>query len=176
MKNMVRIFLLITATLVLSSCSYIKYIPKSTTVSIIDFRQYTKNGFLFTPYDYKGDYESIGMIHAKLMPEAKIVKVSTGKKDSIGNTIYKDDWDVSKIETHDAMDTLRENATKMGADAVINLEISSTQESFNIGRQYSITLNGIEVEGFAIKRKGAFTEPSPNSTRHIDSIPTASPQ
>jgi len=42
----------------------------------------------------------------------------------------------------------------MGADAVMNVVINSIQETYNVGgNPASVTIQGIEITGFAIKRK-----------------------
>ncbi len=148
------IFLFI-AIFFLISCETVKFIPKSTSVEIIDFKKYLNKNFLITPYDYKGDYESIGMIHATLMPSANLISMKK-YSEVTSDTMVVYQWKTDTIKTSEALDTIYSKAVQMGADAIIDLSINSNRETYNIGSSKEITIFGIIVDGFAIKRKGAF--------------------
>jgi len=58
----------------------------------IDFRPYTEKGFLFTPKDYDGEYQSIGIIEYKAMPAAEyertLIEGTTGTYQAYSSTTW----------------------------------------------------------------------------------------
>lgn len=126
-----------------------------------DFTEYSKNGFLFTPNQYDGEYESVGIIKAKLTPEMKktppMGRLQSKSGDNlivVNGQIYfvmnflGQSWYVKDFETKNVIKNLYDLTSKMGADAVTNLKIE--YYPFYNG---NITTYGVEVSGFAIKRK-----------------------
>jgi hypothetical protein len=134
---------------------------ESTIVSGFDFTRYTQKGFLFTPETYNGNYEAVGLLSAKLTPELKdtppvgVLNKSYGDYGMVVNgkmyyilkmgptTCY-----LKEFKTETVIQSLYEEAAKMGADAIINFKISYFPSIAN-----GITISGVEVSGFAIKRK-----------------------
>lgn len=122
--------------------------PSYTTIHGFDFREYTDEGFLITPESYTGEYQSIGMLTARMSPEIKKeyemgdnfedyneVNDSAGRK-----------WIVEKPDTEQAIRTMYERAQAMGADAIINFNVYAEQMSVGV------PASAVIVEGFAIKR------------------------
>jgi hypothetical protein len=60
--------------LITFSCARPKHIPGSLSISGINFAPFSKEGFLFTPNKYLGDYESIGIINLFFVPIASLIK------------------------------------------------------------------------------------------------------
>ena len=150
MQTMKSLKLLITITvlLILSSCSTVKEVPSYTEVRGFDFTKYTKEGFLFTPEGYSGRYESAGILSVRISPEIKRAFEPGDNfadfdrvQDAAGN-----EWIVEKPDTENAIETMYKQALEMGADALINFDISSEALTSEIPATIVI------VNGFAIKR------------------------
>jgi hypothetical protein len=137
----------------------ISFIPKTMTIGMFNFKKYSDKGFLFTPHSYLGDYESIGLVSVMLSPSAKINKINTGNKNSDGSPIFKKVWNIDKINVDEALDSLYFLANKLNANAIVDLEIKEISQSYNdINSDVpQVTIFGYKVDGFAIKRLGAFT-------------------
>lgn len=120
-----------------------------------DFREYAEKGFLFTPHQYIGEYESRGIITITIYPETKVTKGPTPKG-----------WVMKKIGGPSGQDTPRyyleevidqsiviggayQAALDIGADAIMDFNIESMAAVLRGG----IYQSGYIVSGFAIKRK-----------------------
>jgi len=122
----------------------------------IDFTKYSKEGFLFTPEKYLGEYESIGMIEYKLISGAKYL--STGRQWDAKTaksipTRYK--WFIDEIEFSQAVDSIYFMAKSMGANTIMNFDFNiETNEKYNNPMKCNnpITIYGYRITGFAIKR------------------------
>lgn len=130
-------------------CTSIKYIPKSTTIGVLNFKKYVDKGFLFTPHEYKGDYESIGLLSITVTPQAKLKTVKTAKDTTRV-------WSVDTVKSDEVLDILYEKAKGMGADAIIDFVIKEVVNIYNEYGSHPVTIFGFTAIGFAIKRKGAF--------------------
>lgn len=63
----------------------------------------------------------------------------------VGKTRY---WQVKEISSMQLLDSLYSKASSMGADAVVRFSLESTSHYNG-----DVTFYGLEVSGFAIKRK-----------------------
>lgn len=147
--------ILLIATLIIAGCQTMR--PSGITeilpigvVRGFDFREYTELGFLFTPGDYSGEYEAIGMITVTALPGAvKSMRVKSTY--SLGGVVpphYMElSWDVDELSPDDAIQAAYEKSIEMGADALINFNIESTTVYIEGAK-----LDGFDVSGFAIKR------------------------
>jgi hypothetical protein len=119
-------------------------------VNGFDFTEYSKQGFLFTPESYNGEYESIGLIEVAFYPPVTkdTLRINEEKWDSWLRSEFSR-WYVGVISSNELLDSLYNYTNRMGADAVINLRISETEPKTNGVVLYS----GIKASGFAIKRK-----------------------
>ena len=115
-----------------------------------DFTKYTAVGFLFTPEKYLGEYESIGMLVVEIYPEIKKEK-KTSMQYGTSDYDKPQGWHYYPISTGEALDSLYSIATKMGADAVVNLVIEDAEEKWGVLNDS--TIPGKKVSGFAVKRK-----------------------
>ena len=111
---------------------------KEIFVSGYSFLKYSEMNFLFTPEQYLEDYESVGLIQVEIFPEVKKGWV----------TFKYQPYNIERITPEEVLDSLYYVATKMGADAVVRLNIESMIKS-----HYDLLLLGIRAYGFAIKRK-----------------------
>ncbi len=128
--------------------------PREVSIYAIDFSEYSKKNFLFTPYRYLGDYESLGLVTVEIRPMAKLVKKSVDTGTGVGLT--KDVWEVEKIKMGAIIEEVYKKAINMGANAVVDLEINTNFETLEANSTNPVTVNNIEISGFAIKRLGAF--------------------
>lgn len=127
----------------LCACSTVSKIEKQVIVTGYDFTSYTNEGFLFTPENYVGNYESIGILSVEILPELR--KTGRGK----AGQFYTPNmlWQYIPVRTSEVLDSLYKKAINMGADAIINLVIKRTELTYK-----NVTAPGVEASGFAIKR------------------------
>jgi uncharacterized protein YbjQ (UPF0145 family) len=133
-----------------------QHIPAVNAVVALDFTGYQQRGFLISPYEYSGDYESVGMISILVMPEAKLIRTPTGETDEWGHELTKGEWVVAAVEVDTVIAELYEKAAGMGADAVVDFTVRKVTEEYPVDPARLLTVSGLEVTGFAIKRLGAF--------------------
>jgi len=140
MKHLAGIVLLAAALL---ACSPISHIPADSSVSGIDFREYTERGFLFSPWQYDGRYESVGVIEVTMFPEAN--RVSSRTRGGATET----HWEFERITVSEMTAALYEQAREMGADALVEFDLrGETRELTNP----TATMRGLTASGFAIRR------------------------
>lgn len=145
---MKRIVLLL-ATLLLAGCATerIARIPREVTFAGFDFRPYTERGFMFTPDVYGGEYDAIGLVSATIYPEAYREHQSRGAETALGK------WSIKDVDAQEAIDEMYRRASTLGADALVQFTIKSIEKTVETGDIRGLTLSGVEVSGFAIKRK-----------------------
>jgi hypothetical protein len=203
--------LLVILVVFLSNCTNPpSIIPEIDIFLITDFSKYSEQGFLFTPLEYKGDYESIGMVTKVFYPKANFVdntkqtdkykKVKYQNKETkeiiSGRLILErfgkvyidvngeqkdyrlDDlilitneeifqpkvkgqslisyWNQNDIDPEYLIDSIYEECIGMGANAFTMMKTNPILKSYHFPPQSPFEITGLEVSGFAIKRKGAF--------------------
>lgn len=154
MKTKILNFIVIILVLLFSfGCAITLYnIEPVSDFFGIDFTKYSKEGFLFTPEKYLGEYESIGMIEYKLIPGAKYL-VTKKRYDQTPSNYA---WFVENIEFSQAMDSIYSMAKSMGANTIMNFDFNiEYNETFNNPMRYKnpIIIPGYRITGFAIKRE-----------------------
>jgi hypothetical protein len=137
-----RVILAISVLACTAACRPLKYIAPATSVTGIDFTPYTAQGFMFTPEMYRGDYESVGVINVIMQAEGNLV----GDPRRGGS-----EWQFSELNVGDVVKEAHKRAVAMGANALVNFSVRSASRLVG-----TVTVPGIEVTGFAIKRTGAF--------------------
>lgn len=147
---MEKFILIAIAVLILNGCATtkLKFIPAEEYFVGIDFRPYTEQGFLFTPEKYLDEYESIGLVDLVSIPEANYVPL---QQFSDGSTLSK--WQINEININDVLRKYYEMAIEMGADGIMNFRLEKVTRRYTIGVESPITIEGISISGFAIKRK-----------------------
>ncbi|MEO8398822.1 MAG: hypothetical protein ABI550_03295 [Ignavibacteriaceae bacterium] len=154
MKSIFLVFIIFFLSICLSSCTAEKDLGKKVYVYGYNFTKYTKQGFLFTPEPYPGDYESVGILEVEIYPEIKKAKEEGSNQYGTSNYGESAEWLYISIQTNEVLDSLFHLAKGMGADAVVRLDIEDvTQERSG----FPLTLiPGKRASGFAIKRKLPF--------------------
>jgi hypothetical protein len=143
MKNVRVIFAF--ACIVVLGCTPRIELERAVSIAVLDFTEYQKTGFLITPEEYHGDYESCGFIEITVRPSLKAGREPPGLFSTGFNLV------VGPIEIEEAIEQMYEQALNLGADAITRFK--ATSKEFQV-RTY--TFEGVRISGFAIKRKGAF--------------------
>jgi len=147
MKNLLIISILIT---ILNCAPTKEFIPQEKSEFVVDFSKYSKQNFLFTPYQYSGKYKSSGMISISFMPEAKLIKEYPFK-----NQMYQGEqkyWQIQKVDLEKIIESFHKKAISMGANAIITFKINSVTKTYEVGSTNPVIITGVELTGFAIKR------------------------
>jgi len=141
------------AGFLLSCAGNLNEIPKYTSVSAISFTKYTENGFLITSEPYLEEYQSIGMINVEFRVPATREKIEKNEKDS-EESYTKYYWDVDELSNYqeEIIDLAYDAAIKMGANAIMNFKIKPSEKTYQNGTEI-VTIPGVQIYGFAIKRK-----------------------
>jgi hypothetical protein len=129
--------ILLAATI--TGCSSITSLQSYKQTTVLNFTPFTKQGFLFTPEPYPGDYESVGMITVSIS--------ASGERKRMRPGIYDWDWDLTQIQADSVLSYFYNQATVLGADAVVRLSLSRTTTDFG-----ELSVPTIVATGFAIKR------------------------
>ena len=147
---MKKSILIAIAVLILNGCATtkLKFIPAEEYFMGIDFRPYTEQGFLFTPEKYLGEYESIGLVDLISVPEANYVPL---QQFSDGSTRSK--WQINEINIDKELRKYYELVIEMGGDGIMNFRSEKVTRTYTGTMGYPITIEGIRISGFAIKRK-----------------------
>lgn len=152
-----RALLFVISALIFSSCTLpLRYYPGTVGIRTVDFREYNDKGFLFTYYEYTlGDFESIGIIRVDVSPQSfvndeqgrKLMKA--GAKYDLIRTLWSEyPILVERTEMESFLKIMYDEATALGADAIVDLSLESTLEQRDFGTVYNHT-----IRGYAIKRK-----------------------
>lgn len=138
--------------------------PGGTDFYSIDFREYSEQGFLFTPYPPKGTYESKGLLEVHLKPQVLSISKATyygnanqeytnpnDGKDyklkafrAVDNLVYY--YAVEEIDVNNAVREIYLKAKEYGANAIVDFKITTELET-NFGLEH----HNIIVSGFGIK-------------------------
>ena len=135
------------------ACSNLKYIAPNTEVRSIDFSGYSRQGFMFTTEMYQGAYESVGIIYVTMHAEGKLENMKGFSQ-----------WVFSDLKVQDVLAEAHRKALAMGANAIVKLDIQADNKVLSP----ALTVPGIEVSGFAIRR--AVVEHSPPSSARTDTL------
>lgn len=113
------------------------------------FRDYSVKGFLFSPDNYYGKYESIALLVVEIYPQ--IFKSGGNGGNNYGTDSYgvPAEWRYLKVSPREVLDSLYNLAKGYGADAVVKLEINSVTE---LREGFLSPIPGVSASGFAIKR------------------------
>lgn len=120
-----------------------------------DFTEYTEIGFMFTPEMYHGDYESVGLIEISYSPSfLEIPGDARGDAlmDYQDSQVYRDPietkyWRVSRPSSEELIEKAYNQATELGADAIVNFRMVS--DTWTNGQ---LEVGTLTLRGFAIKR------------------------
>jgi len=132
--------------LFLLSCKSVNQVSSITEYIVIDLRRYTEQDFLITTEKFNENYEAIGLLELSVFPGA--TRLRNGQ--TLPENTYKQGfWAVEKLSTEEAIDEIYNRAKEMGADAIMNFELTTVKKTIAIDLQ----LSGFKMKGFAIKRE-----------------------
>ncbi|MFH5832638.1 hypothetical protein [Halalkalibaculum sp. DA384] len=144
-----QLFFVIILSFMASSCAGPETVARDEVVNVTgyDFSEYTDQGFLITPEQYLGEYQSIGLITLTQWPAVR--KTTRRIPDSDSNTGYRtvEEFYPEDINVEKAIDEIYKVANEMGADAIARFDVTSTS-----GMNGDLRVQGVEISGFAIKR------------------------
>lgn len=132
--HLTLVLTVITAT---GACSSLTHIPPVTTSSAIDFRSHARQGFLFSPNAYSGEFAPVGLVTVTLYAEGHLGQSAAGVRP----------WVFTEPPVQDAVAEARQRAAAMGANALVNFSVRRVFRSVG-----SASVPGVEVAGFAIIR------------------------
>lgn len=115
--------------------------PRVVELYSYDFSKYAEKNFLFTPDNYTGKYDGLGMLTVQIIPEI------TTKNPH--NNLFKyyaeyNCW-IGPIFPAEGIEKLYNQTVEMGGDCLCRFEV----RFINIGQ----INEGVEISGYAIKRK-----------------------
>lgn len=151
MKKATFILSLVAIAFLINSCAAgPKTVARDEVINVTgyDFSEYTSKGFLITPEQYLGDYQSIGLITVTQWPAVRkqIRRVPDSESPNGYRTVeefYPEDINVDK-----AIEETYKVAKEMGADAITRFDVTVTSRMNG-----TLSVQGVEISGFAIKRK-----------------------
>jgi len=151
---MKKIIFLLAFLLLFSGCTQkkVEYIPGMLMESHLDFTPYSEKGFSFTPYEYMGEYDGIGIINIKVYPKAeyKVKNLVNPEDAKLYEGVMVDRvWVQGKINPELLLDMAYNKAVAMGADAITSLNLNPIENWVYV----DLTIYGLQLTGFAIKRK-----------------------
>jgi hypothetical protein len=118
--------ILLFVIVILSGCATLDDIPGSTSIMVIDFSKYSKEGFLITPDEtFLDEYNSIGLFNISLFPRAKKLGYENITPELRKMYLINGEWAIDPISTNDVIDTVYSRCKAMGADAVINFKLET---------------------------------------------------
>lgn len=139
------------------------------TLTGFDFRKYSDEGFLFSPYRPNDEYDSRGLITLTLTPQVKeVTRMTYAYKESMNyrETLKNEEtgkmttftyemvrlangekkyYMIQEIDPNDAIDEMYNRATSLGANALIDFSVEwNTINNFGLNHDY-ITVSGYAV-------------------------------
>jgi hypothetical protein len=143
---MKKFTLAVLLAILFSSCATLEHIDGYQSLIGIDLRPYTEKDFLITPNDYAGKYKSIAILDYVIMPEANYKTIYPYSGDEPPK-----EWVHDKVDITAAMDSIYEICLDMGANAIINFEISPHADTYT-AVENPTTVVGKRISGMAIQR------------------------
>lgn len=136
-------YTLILTALLFTSCATTKPSNEIIYTTGFNFSEYTEKGFLITPDSYLGEYQSIGLINVTMWPAVIEIR---GTRTATGGNVNSG-WRIERLNVQKAIDQIYAEADSMGADAITQFRIRSTERNNGL-----LKVPGAEISGFAIKR------------------------
>ena len=130
------------------ACSGPQTVARDEVINVTgyDFSKYTDQGFLITPEQYNGKYQSIGLITVTQWPAVRKTTRRVPKPEGGGYQTVEEFFP-EDINVERAIDEIYKVANNMGADAITRFDVTPTSR-----KNGSLTVQGVEISGFAIKR------------------------
>ncbi len=153
-----------------TSARLVTEVASSQYLYAYDFTPYTEKGFLFTPYRYEGDYESVASISFLYYPKYVLYAVTDSTIGIGGSTstpvvagskpafsayaTYK--WETAEVTLEKALEGVYVKCVTLGADALTDFVLQEVAADYSPLLTPPLTRSGLKITGYAIRRKGAF--------------------
>lgn len=115
-----KLLLLVFLAIFLNSCSPTYYQEKTT---ILDFREYTKQGFIISPTTSGFEYMPISEINISFYPGGKLTEEFKGKRGIKKQELKYSEYYYSPSSTR-MLDKIVEEAKNMGANGIVGFKSS----------------------------------------------------
>lgn len=133
---MKRFVILLATALLAASCGVVQPAQRREVVEFIDFRPYSSAGFLISPDQYQGKFESIGQLMIRVYPG------------QIADDIY---YTTEEIPTTELLDIAFKNSVGKGANGLTNFKIERVSLTSYSRYGNSTTLSHYLISGFLIR-------------------------
>jgi len=131
----------------LASCTPSKF-SGYTDIYYMDFRSYSDQGFLISPYSWEGSYDPVARVNMVMSPDAAYI--GSGSTPLPEGTYRIADWMVEELEYNAALDSVYQFCSRLGADALVDFKYEINM--IDLAGEAPVVPQ-IEISGFAIKRK-----------------------
>lgn len=127
-------------------------IESKTTVAVLDFTKYSKEGFFITPEPYSGEYKTLGIVNSSIESGAHLEEYTKEDPDT-GETVKTKKWVVEPVDIYSLLDAVYQKAVKIGGDAIMNFRYQITSTTMTVQYEpYHLNLDKMIIQGVVIDR------------------------
>lgn len=149
---MKKYFLIIALALCATSCATFKPQQRSYTISFLDYRPYTSEGFFISPDPYTGEFETLGELYLEIFPEQKEIDIK--HKDNYDRVVYwgTQAYGFERINHAELLEMAVKRALSVGANGIANIRITK-ETGTTINASVASASIVYKIEGLCIKIK-----------------------
>lgn len=155
MKPQLILITFVGITLLTIGCAPVlpTQIDRVESMTVIDFREYSLKGFLFTPEGFPGKYESVGLIDFWVAEGAKwkVEETKIGRYAGGDLVDRYASWEYEGTDIQKLVDLIYQRCDEMGANALINFRITRGVETKGHSSRPAV-VRTYHVQGLAIIR------------------------
>jgi hypothetical protein len=150
---MKKYLILFLALVLISSCATVKPAQRIVDETFLDYRPFTKDGFLLSPNPYPSEYEAVGEILIKVVPAMKGQYTSSmSDYDTAMQPQGKYVVAMENITYQELAGIAVAHAKRLGADALVNFRISKL-DRHPYRKWKNWATSEYVISGFCIERK-----------------------
>lgn len=137
--------------MVATSCATFKPQQRSYSISFLDYRPYTSEGFFISPDPYTGEFEALGELYLEVQPEQKEIDIKN--KDNYDSIVYwgTQAYGFERINHAELLEMAVKRAVSVGANGIANIRITKTTGA-TINASVASTSIVYKIEGLCIKK------------------------
>lgn len=137
--------------MVATSCAIFKPQQRSYSISFLDYRPYTSEGFFISPDPYTGEFEALGELYLEVQPEQKEIDIKN--KDNYDSIVYwgTQAYGFERINHAELLEMAVKRAVSVGANGIANIRITKTTGAI-INASVASTSIVYKIEGLCIKK------------------------
>lgn len=137
-----------------------KLIPSKRIVNTFyfDYSDYSKEGFLISPDNYVGEFESCGELLVTVIPAKQLTK--TTPNSTLNSNLYEYAQNMpvlvnEQLTSKDLLKIIVDKAKERGGNALVNFKCIPTTNSYYdpVLKRFITDFSHYELSGFVIKRK-----------------------